>query len=81
MRQHVADSEVRTVIIRALIGLIVYMTSLCFADSLAEPAMPEFVQPEPLMSVIIPDEPVIAVYIAGEGVMYFRESDFHPQDR
>ncbi len=81
MRQHTAHSEVRTVFIRALVGLIVYMTSLCFADSLAEPAMPEFEQPEALMSIVIPDEPVIAFYIAGEGVMYFRESEIHPQDR
>jgi hypothetical protein len=81
MRQYIAHSEIKTLIIRTLIGLIVYMTSLCFADSLAEPAMPKVERLEALMSAIIPDEPVIAVYIAGEGVMYFRESEIRPQDR
>ena len=81
MRQNPVHRETKTVIVGALIGLIVYMTSLCFADTLAEPVMPKPEQREPIMSMIMPDEPLIAVYIAGEGLLCFRESEIRTQDR
>lgn len=81
MRPLVTRGRFKTMIVSALIGLIVYITSLCFADTLAEPAAPKPERPESLMSMIIPDEPVIAVYVAGEGLFYFRESEIRPQDR